>query len=144
MKALLVLLVVFLIGWDILWWGMGVEPVFPWQLKKALEERPDAFRLIDPRTAWEYEWFHIQGAESYPTLLMHPEILKSQDPEKPIVVICMSGHRSPIVAHRLKKRGFAKVYNLTWGMVGWLLSDGPIVRGKAQDGDIRKALARNL
>ena len=38
---------------------------------------------------------------------------------KTVVVICMTGHRSPMVAYGLEKAGFARVYNLTWGMVGW-------------------------
>jgi rhodanese-related sulfurtransferase len=31
----------------------------------------------------------------------------------------MTGHRSPVVAYGLKRRGYADVYNLTGGMVAW-------------------------
>jgi rhodanese-related sulfurtransferase len=40
-------------------------------------------------------------------------------PSQEVVVICMTGHRSPLVAYALKKKGYARVYNLTGGMVGW-------------------------
>jgi len=40
-------------------------------------------------------------------------------PSQEVVVICMTGHRSPLVAYGLKKRGYARVYNLTWRMAGW-------------------------
>jgi rhodanese-related sulfurtransferase len=33
----------------------------------------------------------------------------------------MTGHRSPMVAYQLKKRGYKQVYNLTWGMLAWKL-----------------------
>jgi rhodanese-related sulfurtransferase len=40
----------------------------------------------------------------------------------------MTGHRSSVVAYGLKRRGFTKVYNLTFGMLGWLLSGGETMR----------------
>ena len=44
--------------------------------------------------------------------------------DEPVVIICMTGHRSPIVAHQLKKHGYNRVYNLTWGMLAWKLFGG--------------------
>jgi rhodanese-related sulfurtransferase len=41
----------------------------------------------------------------------------------------MTGHRSPLVAHRLQRLGARKVYNLTWGMAGWKLFGGKTRRG---------------
>jgi rhodanese-related sulfurtransferase len=38
---------------------------------------------------------------------------------KTVVVICMTGHRSSLVAWHLQKSGYLNVYNLTWGMAGW-------------------------
>jgi len=40
-------------------------------------------------------------------------------PSRELVVICMTRHRSPVVACSLKKKGFNRVDNLTLGMVGW-------------------------
>ena len=80
--------------------------------------------LVDVRTRPEYDLLHISGVSHQPELVSDPGAYRPSDPEKPVVVICMTGHRSPIVAYRLKKRGIDTVYNLTWGMVGWKLVGG--------------------
>ena len=110
--------IVFLSGWEFGWWVLGVKPLLPWRL------RVENYNLIDVRTTPEYKLFHIDGAKHHPELLLHPELLESQDPGKPLVVICLTGHRSSVVAYRLKRQGFSKVHNLTFGMLGWLLIGG--------------------
>jgi rhodanese-related sulfurtransferase len=110
-----------LVGWDFGWYLAGVMPLFPWQLKKLLKCKRDPISLIDVRTRWEYNWFHIKGAANKPELLYDVEALPAKSKEAPVIVICMTGHRSPLVAYRLKKQGFIKVYNLTWGMLAWKL-----------------------
>ena len=116
-----ILILLLLIGWDLGWYLAGVMPLFPWHLKKLLKEKRDQISLIDVRTPWEYNWFHIKGAANKPELLYDVEALPVKNKEKPVIVICMTGHRSPLVAYRLKKRGFNRVYNLTWGMLAWKL-----------------------
>ena len=130
-KLLLVAAVVLLFGWDLFWWALGVQPIFPWQLKWTLKERPYYYQLVDARTRWEYDRSHIKGARRYPLLqtLSHPGRLRKDHSQKPIVVICFSGHRSAIAAFKLRQQGFKKVYNLTWGMVGWVLSGGETEKG---------------
>jgi len=122
----LIILVTFVFAWDIFWWVLGVKPLLPWHLKGSLKENAEGFSLIDVRTHPEYELFHINGAKHYPELVLHPELFKEKDSKRPLVVICMTGHRSSIVAYQLKKRVPQEVYNLTWGMIGWLLSGGKI------------------
>jgi len=120
MTTVLIILLL-LIGWDVAWYLAGVRPIFPWQLKKLLQKDQRQVRLIDVRTPSEFNWFHIQGADNKPELITGNQALPQTDKEKPIVVICMTGHRSPPVVYRLKKRGFKNVYNLTWGMLAWKL-----------------------
>jgi rhodanese-related sulfurtransferase len=127
---ILALVILLVLGWEFCWWGLGVRPLMPWRLKGSLRETPEEFTLVDVRTALEYELFHIHGSKNQPNLLLHPEFFKAQDPRKPLVIICMTGHRSSVVAYRLKKRGFTEVHNLTFGMLGWLLSGGETVREK--------------
>ena len=122
----LIILVTFIFAWDIIWWVLGVKPLLPWHLKSSLKENAEGFSLIDVRTHPEYELFHINGAKHYSELVLHPELFKEKDSRRPLVVICMTGHRSSIVAYQLKKRVPQEVYNLTWGMLGWLLSGGKI------------------
>jgi len=124
-------LVVFIFTWDLFWWALGVKPLLPWNLNDGLNESAKGFNLIDVRTQPEYELFHIEGAEHGPELILNPELFREKDSRKPIVLICMTGHRSSIVAYQLKKRVPQEVYSLTWGMLGWLLSGGEISRTKS-------------
>ena len=118
--AIIILLLLF--GWDFAWYLVGVKPLFPWQLKKLLREKGDHLSLVDVRTPWEYNWFHVNSAVNKPELLLDINALPAITKEDPVVVICMTGHRSPLVAYRLKKQGFKKVYNMTWGMLVWKLT----------------------
>jgi rhodanese-related sulfurtransferase len=119
MRSLLVFIILFFAVWDVAWWVIGVKPLFPWQLKAQLRTHPSQLILLDVRTPPEYNWFRLPGAQNIPDLLMGSSKMPPVSPTQEVVVICMTGHRSPFVAHTLKKRGFTRVYNLTWGMLGW-------------------------
>ena len=125
-KALIAAIVgiIIIFGWEFCWWGLGIKPLWPWRLKGSLQKNPEEFTLVDVRTPLEYELFHIPGSKNQPHLLRYPELFKTQDPKKPLVIICLTGHRSSVVAYGLKKHGFTRVHNLTFGMLGWLLSGG--------------------
>jgi rhodanese-related sulfurtransferase len=124
--------ILLVLGWEFFWWALGVRPLMPWSLKGSLQKSPEEFTLVDVRTPFEYELFHIHGSKNQPNLLLHPELFKAQDPRKPLVIICMTGHRSSVVAYGLRKRGFTEVHNLTFGMLGWLLSGGETGREKEE------------
>ena len=121
MKTVIIILLLF-IGWDIVWYFAGVKPLFPWHLKKMLKEHGTKLTLIDVRTPLEFDWFSIKSAVNKPELLSSINALPVISKDDPVIVICMTGHRSPPVAYRLKKQGFRNVYNLTWGMLAWKLS----------------------
>jgi rhodanese-related sulfurtransferase len=120
MKTLIILMVL-IIGWDVGWYLAGVKPLFPWQLKKLLKGKSDQLTLIDVRTLREFSRFHIDGAANMPGLLSNVSEFKGKRVDEPVIVICMTGHRSPLVAYQLKKSGYKQVYNLTWGMLAWKL-----------------------
>jgi len=122
--SIVIVVLVVVVGWEVFWYWMGVKPLFPWQLKQNLARMKQEAELVDVRTRPEYDLLHISGVSHQPELVSDPGAYRPSDPEKPVVVICMTGHRSPIVAYRLKKRGIDTVYNLTWGMVGWKLVGG--------------------
>ncbi len=129
MRVVLIALAVLGVGWDFVWWAAGAGPIGPARLKRMLEEPGgSAPLLIDVRTAAEFRLFHVEGAQSYPHLLSDPSPLDSVDRDRPLVVVCLSGHRSPVVAYRLKREGFKKVYYLSWGMLAWMVSGGRVVK----------------
>jgi rhodanese-related sulfurtransferase len=120
----LIILAVLIIGWDVAWYFAGVKPLFPWQLEKLRNGDKKTVSLIDVRTPGEFNWFHIDGAANIPDLLSNVEGFKGKRVDEPVIVICMTGHRSPMIAYQLKKRGYKQVYNLTWGMLAWKLFGG--------------------
>jgi rhodanese-related sulfurtransferase len=119
MKGILLIIVLFLFVWDAVWWALGIKPLFPWQLKKKLASKSSDLLLLDVRTPVEFGWFHLPDARNDPNLLLETKSIERVPRDQPMVIICMTGHRSPIVAYTLKKKGFKQVYNLTWGMLGW-------------------------
>jgi rhodanese-related sulfurtransferase len=119
MKLLLLAVIMLFLGWDAAWWVLGIKPLFPWQLQEHMRARPSDLVLLDVRTRLEYNWFHLPGALNVPEVLVDSSKMPPWSPSQEVVVICMTGHRSALVAHALKKRGYARVSHLTWGMLGW-------------------------
>ena len=119
MGLVLLAVIGLLLVWDAVWWVMGVKPRFPWQLKARLGAGASDLVWLDVRTPLEYNWFHLPGAQNVPHLLTDGGKMPPVSPSQEVVVICMTGHRSPLVSYALQKRGYTRVYNLTWGMGGW-------------------------
>lgn len=128
MRLLVVLVVAVLAGWEVFWWALGVRPVSPWHLKRIMANPETSPILLDVRTSSEYHWIHIPGAVNRPGVSSHSHVLDLAAAERPIVVICLSGHRSPIAGYLLKRVGRRNVSYLSWGMLSWLLSGGPVVK----------------
>lgn len=122
---------VMLVGWEPAWWAAGVRPMLPGKLK-ALQGVGRGVRILDVRTAREYEWLHIAGAESHPDLLWRPEALSAESRDTHLVFICLSGHRAPVAAFRMKRLGFEKVSYLSWGMLAWIVGGGRTETGKGE------------
>jgi len=85
-------------------------------------------KLVDVRSAREYAHSgHPRGARSVP-----PDLIKkdatglARDDE--LLVICLSGHRSPRQAKRLAGMGFTKVTNVHGGLMAWKKAGLPVKR----------------
>jgi rhodanese-related sulfurtransferase len=99
-------------------------------------------RLIDVRSSFEYAMFHAPDAVnlSLPRILMGsnswlrrwvlPQWFQELPKDEPIALICLTAHRSPIVAKQLTKAGFTRVYNITGGMIEWRRLGLPTCQGK--------------
>ena len=126
----IIIVIAALMLWDLAWWfGFGVVPLSPWELKMMVnEERAPA--ILDVRTPDEFKSFHIPGAINVPAPATLAELASvAPDPNKPIVVVCMSGHRSPPVVRQLQNGGYTNVTNLTWGMMAWKIFGGDTTTG---------------
>ncbi len=116
-KGILILILNLIFGAEIVTFAGGAKPVAPWQLK----DLPEDTWIVDVRTKPEYYWNRMQGAENYPWGRGIAEAAKNRSIERPVLVTCLSGHRSPAVAVYLRKLGFKQVYNLNWGLIYLML-----------------------
>lgn len=91
----------------------GIDPD---RLRK-LQAEGRAF-LVDVREPDEYAAGHIPGTVSIP-LGSLPGRLRELPREKIIVAVCLRGQRSRTAARLLRSAGFAEVYSLERGMLGW-------------------------
>jgi rhodanese-related sulfurtransferase len=87
----------------------------------------DGVRLVDVRTAAEFESGHIPGAELVPLNALEAAAA-NWDPSEPIALYCATGSRSSQAAAVLRGLGFKTVYDLGGGIVQW---DGEVLGGAA-------------
>lgn len=132
LKHALIVLVVLTVLWDPFWRLMGVEQVRPWELAAAVDtmsgELAEA-EVMDVRTPAEYDLVAIPWAWSEPYPVDVEAVAAETEPGGLVVVVCMTGHRSQLAAYSLQReldrQGVnATAANLTWGMLGYLLSGG--------------------
>jgi rhodanese-related sulfurtransferase len=82
-------------------------------------------RLIDVRSEREFARGHPKGARNLP-----PARIKSGDTglalDDEIVVICLSGHRSPRQARKLAAMGYVNVAHVSGGLLAWKRAGLPV------------------
>lgn len=94
-----------------------------------LRNRLDQVRLLDVRTASEFETSHIPGAYHVPldTLGEHCADICNVDAE--VVLVCQSGGRARQAAEKLAAAGMANMRVLDGGMNAWSTVGGDVVQG---------------
>jgi protein-S-isoprenylcysteine O-methyltransferase Ste14/rhodanese-related sulfurtransferase len=115
-----------ILGAEVITLAAGAKPLAPWKIQSL----PADTWIVDVRTKPEFFWNRLKGAENYPwgSGLVEAAEIKSRD--QPVLVTCLSGHRSPSVAVMLRRLGFKTVYNLNWGILYLILLE----RGKKVEG----------
>jgi glyoxylase-like metal-dependent hydrolase (beta-lactamase superfamily II)/rhodanese-related sulfurtransferase len=78
-----------------------------------------AFLLMDVRSPEEFSGGHIPGAVNVPAMDVRMRF-NEFDPDKPVICMCRTGHRSSLACSLLKQRGFKEVYNAAGGFTGYL------------------------
>ncbi len=125
-QGTLFLLLHLVLGTEIITVAAGAKPLAPWRVR----DLPEDTWIVDVRTKPEFYWNRLTGAESYPWGAGVAEAAAHRPKDRPVLVTCLSGHRSPTVAVMLRKLGFQTVYNLNWGILYLVL----IERGKKGEG----------
>ena len=86
---------------------------------KLINENKELF-ILDVRTKEEYKEGHIPGAKLIPVQVLPDNISKLMGyKDKPILVYCASGGRSPRAVRTLIKNNFTKIYHLNRGISAW-------------------------
>lgn len=86
--------------------------------------------VLDVRQPSEWRHGHIHGSRNVP--LMHVKSqLATLPPNKTIVTVCASGHRSAAAARTLQRSGH-QVENLKGGMHAWSRAALPVERGRTR------------
>jgi rhodanese-related sulfurtransferase len=104
----------------------AVQTIKSTEARGLLERQRNAF-LLDVRTPDEFRAARLKGAVLIPINELERRL--AEVPKgRPIVVYCAVGSRSGLVASFLASKGYAEVYNVTDGIVGWYQNGYPIER----------------
>ena len=106
-----------ILGAEVITVSAGAKPLSPWKIKTL----PEDTWIVDVRTKAEFQWNRLNSAENYPWGLRLYEAALKQPKDRPVLVMCFSGHRSPSIAVMLRRMGFERVYNLHWGLLYYIL-----------------------
>jgi len=78
------------------------------------------FIIIDVRTKEEYDDGHIPGAKLVPVQILHMKLDElGVYEDKPVLVYCASGGRSPGAVKTLVNNDFKNIYHLSRGISSW-------------------------
>ncbi len=114
---------------DRLWWlPFGRVPeIDAVDLKTSLDRR-EPVQLIDVRSAGEFAGGHIKGAINVPINQFRSTLPTLKlDPNRPVVAICATAHRSPPAVRLLTRAGF-EAKQLRSGMIAWNRAKLPVTR----------------
>ncbi len=99
--------------------GYDTDHVYQLSPKEVSEKlKEDGFYLLDVRSKEEFEEKHIPGAINIMAMDLRTRH-KELDPEKPVIVMCRTGHRSSLACSILKQHKFKNVYNASGGITGY-------------------------
>lgn len=75
---------------------------------------------MDVRTKEEYDGGHIPGAKLVPAQLLSMKLSELDEyKERPVLVYCASGGRSPRAVDTLANNDFTNIYHLKRGISSW-------------------------
>ncbi len=111
---------------------MALQTITP-QALQELRKQGQAVDLVDVRTAGEYAQAHAEGARLVPLDQVDAASVGngSADGDRPVYIICRSGHRSRTACERLQRAGMANVVNVQGGTNAWVSAGLPVERAAA-------------
>ncbi len=107
--------------------GMNIKEIDAPQLAEWVGDESHKLRVIDVRGMEEIAHGTVPKAEALPLHIL-PAKVSELDKNEKLVVVCRSGARSAQACMFLQQQGFANVFNLRGGMMGWVGSGYPAYR----------------
>lgn len=89
-------------------------------------------KLLDTRTAEEFQVSRLPGAQLLGFEPINKELLRSFELDDTLLVYCSIGYRSERVANELRAMGFKNVFNLYGGIFEWVNQGKPLENGKGE------------
>jgi len=112
------------------WWWLpfGRVPEIDAADLRARLDQGELLQLIDVRTPREFAGGHIHGAINVPISQFRSAWpgLKI-DPNRPVIAVCQTAHRSPPAVRLLRQAGFT-AQQLRGGMISWHRAKFPTTR----------------
>lgn len=88
--------------------------------------------LLDVRETAEYKEGVLPGSLQIPLASLKDKIATLEKyRDRPIIVVCRSGHRSAVAVRQLKQQGYPTVYNLGGGLQAWRNANLPVSKKQA-------------
>jgi rhodanese-related sulfurtransferase len=91
--------------------------------------RDGGVQLIDVRTPVEFDAGHVAGARNVPVATLGRALGSlALDPNRPVVAICATAHRSVPAVRLLRAAGYKNAVQLKGGMLNWIAARRPVTR----------------
>jgi rhodanese-related sulfurtransferase len=119
-------ILVMLIGGELRQRLSGINEVGPGEATRMLNH--DNAVIVDMRDDKDYREGHIVNAVHTPASNSDAVQKLEKFRERPVIVYCRSGNTSAGFCSKLRKQGFASVYNLAGGVLGWQKAGLPLCR----------------
>lgn len=140
---------------------MGLQALYsPNPMSNVVSLSPEQFsqlssppRLLDVRTSVEYKASHaptalnlgmqrillgqIPGLRNW----LLPQWFRDLPHDEPLAIMCLTAHRSPIVAKTLAKAGFSNVLDISGGLMAWKKAGLPTKSGSSQIAQVKNLKA---
>ncbi len=117
------------------WWlPVGKVPEVSIQELKGWLDEGRPLQLVDARTRPEYESGSIGEARHAPLTEMPASLRQLEiEPGKPVVMLCLSGHRSRPGTRWLRAKGI-QAYSLQGGITAWKKAGFPLNKSNHRPG----------
>jgi rhodanese-related sulfurtransferase len=97
---------------------------------QELTAKDSNVKLLDVRSALEYNEVHINNSINIPIDMISAKIKELSESNQAYIVLCRTGNRSPMAADMLLQSGIGSVKVMAGGMMRWQKERLPVIAGE--------------